>query len=145
MDKAKRQEQLLKALGEYEFNTQNELVEHLNEMGLCVTQATVSRDIKELKVVKISGKEKKYRYAKLEDDSNSAKMYKTAVISVTAAQNLIVIKTTSGTANAVASFIDNAQIDGIIGSIAGDDACLLITADNESANLIKSKLDGILK
>ena len=145
MEKKKRQQLLLKALEEYEFDTQNDLVEHLNENGLKVTQATISRDIKELGVVKVNGQNKKYRYSKFEKEREGANIYKNSVVSIVAAQNIIVLKTVSGTANAVGSFIDNSKIEGVVGSVAGDDNLLIVTSDNESALSVKSVLERLFK
>lgn len=145
MKKAKRQEILLKIIEEYEFDTQNDLVDKLNSLGLEVTQATVSRDINELNVVKTNGKQKRYRYALNSSEISSSSVYKKVVESITCAQNLIVVKTHEGNANAVASFIDKKHIDGVLGSLAGDDNLLIVTADNLTANRVKETLDYILK
>lgn len=145
MKKAKRQEILLKIIEEYEFDTQNDLVDKLNSLGLEVAQATVSRDINELNIVKINGKQKRYRYALNVSDASNTVGYKKVVESITCAQNLIVVKTHEGNANAVASFIDKKHIDGVVGTLAGDDNLLIITADNETAERVKGTLDYILK
>lgn len=144
MKKSERQEILLKIIEENEFDTQNDLVDKLNLLGLNVTQATISRDIKDLNIVKTSGKQKKYRYAVNFESLNENNVYKNAVVSIKLAQNLIVVKTHEGNANAVASFIDKQLVDGILGTLAGDDNLLIITENNETAGSVKQKLDEIL-
>ena len=147
MAKKKRQEILLKVIQEIDFDTQNDLVEHLNQYGLDVTQATISRDIKQLGIVKVAGKTKKYRYALLEDEKTTTTaiphIYKTAIESVAVAQNIVVVKTISGNANAVASFLDNIKINGVVGSLAGDDTIILIAEDNNLANQIKFEIERL--
>lgn len=145
MKKAERQEILLKIIDEYEFDTQNDLVDKLNSLGLEVTQATVSRDINELNIVKVNGKQKRYRYALNSSETSTSSVYKKVVESITCAQNLIVVKTHEGNANAVASFIDKKHIDGVLGSLAGDDNLLIVTADNSTAERVRETLDYILK
>ena len=144
MKKSERQEILLKIIEENEFDTQNDLVDKLNLLGLNVTQATISRDIKDLNIVKTSGKQKEYRYAVNFENSVENNVYKNAVVSIRLAQNLIVIKTHEGNANAVASFIDKQLIDGVLGTLAGDDNLLIVAENNETAGSVKQKLDEIL-
>lgn len=147
MAKKKRQEVLLKVIQEIDFDTQNDLVEHLNKYGLGVTQATISRDIKQLGIVKVAGKTKKYRYALLKDEKKEnnhiPNIYKTAIESIAVAQNIVVVKTISGNANAVASFLDNTKIEGVVGSLAGDDTVILIAEDNNIAIQIKLEIQRL--
>ena len=110
MSKKKRMEDILSLINEFEIETQEELTEKLNQKGYNVSQATVSRDIKDLGIVKSTGFSKKNRFVKFTAGEMPAKyvnMYKHAVISITAANNLIVIKTLEGNANSVGAAIDS--------------------------------------
>ena len=114
------------------IKTQSELVGLLAEHGLEVTQATVSRDIAEMGLQK-----KGEGYYVLPEDVFVRRMVNELVNEVIAAQNLVVVKASIGAAQGVAAALDGAQIEGIIGSIAGDDTIVLITADNQQAqNLV---------
>lgn len=121
---------------------QEELAQILNEEGYFVTQATVSRDIKELGLIKVKDaetKKSKYSLPKLKPahevtDEKVLTLLKTFIISVEAAKNLIVVKTLSGNGSACGMAIDKLVIDGVVGSIAGDDTLLIVTHDDESAN-----------
>ena len=142
MTKKQRQEILKSLILELEFDTQNDLVDYLNSQGLNVTQATVSRDIKELGIVKIKSN-KKYKYSIIE--KNSPKNYVGDVLEIVPAQNIIVVKTSVGTANSVCINIDKAHIEGIVGTVAGDDTIIIVTANNEKALQVTQELKGILK
>ena len=148
MDKSKRQQQLLEIVTKIEVNTQEELIKILEAQGLKVTQATISRDIKELGLIKTSGRSKKYRYARVFDkhgDTNKLlELFKVAVISITCAQNLIVVKTLTGNASAVAATIDSQEIPEILGTLAGDDTVLVVSTDNNSAQLVATSLHSLL-
>ena len=117
MDKSKRQQQLLEIVTKIEVNTQEELIKILEAQGLKVTQATISRDIKELGLIKTSGKSKKYRYARVFDkhgDTNKLlELFKVAVVTITCAQNLIVVKTLTlpcGRSNSASRMIQSANV-----------------------------------
>lgn len=148
MDKAKRQQQLLEIVTKIEVNTQEELIKLLEAQGMKVTQATVSRDIKELGLIKTSGKVKKYRYARVHDRQHDSvkllSLFKTAVISIESAQNLLVVKTLTGNGGAVAATIDAQGIEEIVGTLAGDDTVLVVAKDNESALKISEDLHALL-
>ena len=138
MNKQKRQEKVLEIVTKTEVDTQEELIKILEDQGLKVTQATVSRDIKELGLVKVSGKIKKYRYFKptndrMNDESALIRHFRSAIVSVNLAQNMLVIKTLSGNANAVGAVIDGRALDCVLGTIAGDDTLVVISADVEGA------------
>ena len=116
--------------------TQEELAIALRQEGYDVTQATVSRDIKELALIKVNSTGDQYRYAKPGDDSalpdNKLRfMLKEFVVNYAASENLLVIHTAPGNANAVASAIDKAQWKYIIGTIAGDDTIVLIVQEKD--------------
>lgn len=121
---------------EYELDTQDELAAMLQKRGYNVTQATVSRDIKQLGLVKVAGKSKKYRYTQVsyKEYGLHAKydsLFKESVLSMQNAGNIIVIKTVSGAANSAGAFIDRMNLPQLLGSIAGDDTIFCV-AKNES-------------
>lgn len=148
MDKSKRQQQLLEIVTKIEVNTQEELIKLLETQGIIVTQATVSRDIKELGLIKTSGKVKKYRYARVHDRQHDSmkllSLFKAAVISIETAQNLLVVKTLTGNGGAVAATIDAQGISEIVGTLAGDDTVLVVTADAEAAAKVSVDLHELM-
>lgn len=121
---------------------QEELAKILNDEGFSVTQATVSRDIKELGLIKVKDLEtKKSKYSMPKNkpvhevtDEKVITLLKTFIISVEAAKNLIVVKTLTGNGSACGMAIDKLMPDGVIGSIAGDDTLLIVTHDDDTAN-----------
>lgn len=132
-----RQQAILDLISTHELDTQEELVAMLVDCGYNVTQATVSRDIKQLGLVKVAGKSKKYRYIQVSYKENGLKnkydnIFRESVLSIQSAQNMIVIKTVSGAANSACAFIDHMMIPELLGSIAGDDTifCVADCADN---------------
>ena len=146
MSKKKRMEDILSLINEFEIETQEELTEKLNQKGYNVSQATVSRDIKDLGIVKSTGFSKKNRFVKFTAREMPAKyvnMYKHAVISITAANNLIVIKTLEGNANSVGAAIDSMLFPQVLGTIAGDDTLLIITKKDSDADLVIKTLRNI--
>ncbi|MBE5756659.1 MAG: arginine repressor [Clostridiales bacterium] len=149
MTKKQRQEKILQIINEYEIDTQEGLTLKLKELGLDVTQATISRDIKEMHLTKIQGKVKKFKYAKLDFDSSKVnakltRLFKESVVSFIPVNNMILIKTLSGTASNVGFFIDNLGIEQILGSIAGDDTILVITKSNFDADFVIKKFKEII-
>lgn len=143
--KSRRQSALLEIIQEYDIDTQEELQERLKQRDFTVTQATISRDIKELKLVKTPVGNGKYKYAtgnKAVVDSLSTfnTLFKTTVISVDFAQNIIVVKTTSGMAQGVCATIDSIEWDGMLGSIAGDDTIFIVASTTAKAATLASEL-----
>ena len=138
MSKQKRQQALLELISEYEIDTQEELTRRLQALGIETTQATISRDIRELKLEKVSGESGKHRYAaSLEPETGTHASYQhvlsSCITSMEAAQKIIVVKTVAGMAMAVGAAIDHLAIDGILGCIAGDDTLFLAIRDGEQA------------
>ncbi len=136
MQRALRQQKILEIIANKEIDTQEELCDELIKANFNVTQATISRDIKEMKLYKVAGMRKKYRYASLEpfDDGITHRMtnlFKGCVLNINSANNLILIKTMRGNGSAVGVFVDSLKISEIIGSVAGDDTLLLIVDSNE--------------
>ena len=133
--KKARHDKIIELIGRYEIETQEELADHLRRAGYQVTQATVSRDIRELKLSKIpNGKGKQKYVAFTQEEPHLGDKYirvlKEGYVSMALAQNLLVVKTVSGMAMAVAAAVDALGIEGIVGSIAGDDTimCAVKTA-----------------
>ena len=128
-----------------------EITKRLREAGADVTQATVSRDIKELKLVKTSDNDNEYRYVSManqvfEDlETRLSNIFAEAVVSVDSAANLIVVKTLSGMAQAAATLIDSMEYRGVIGCIAGDDTIMTIAKTEKDANKIADQLRIMLK
>ncbi len=149
MTKKDRQKVVLELINEFEIDTQEELTAKLNERGIEVTQATVSRDINELNLIKISGKIKKYKYAQI-DIKNAAlsekivSLFREIVVSITCCNNLIVVKTLSGNASAAGMVIDKMNIPQVLGSIAGDDTLLIVTKSNADAEIMIKKLKEMM-
>ena len=147
MGKNKRRQIVLEIISKTEVNTQEELLTILAEKGLAVTQATVSRDIKDLGLVKTAGLVKKYRYV-LPDEARAggkaAEQFRHAVKCVLKAMNTVVIKTISGNGNAVAALIDNMNIEWIVGTIAGDDTIFAVAKNEEDADKIVAELTALL-
>ena len=146
MTKKQRLNEILNLIDLYEIDTQEELTDRLNSLGYNVSQATVSRDINELNLIKkASGIEKKYRYAKpnvkgSEIPEKIISLYKHVVISVSSANNLIVIKTLGGNAGSAGMAIDAMHFPEILGTIAGDDTLLIVTKTNADAETIVKSL-----
>lgn len=145
MNKKHRQQLILDIINQFEIDTQDELVSMLNSKGCEVTQATASRDVKELELVKVAGREKRYKYAQVGsaaygDRTKYGNIFRESVVSLQYAQNLVVIKTVHGGANSAAAFIDNLSIGDIIGSIAGDDTIFIATKSEECAKRITEQL-----
>lgn len=147
MNKNKRQQIVLDIVSKTEVNTQEELLELLSAQGLKVTQATVSRDIKDLGLVKTSGLTKKYRYILPGEKTSGGKaqeLFRHAVKSVARAMNTVVIKTITGNGNAVAALIDNMNIADIVGTIAGDDTIFAACESEEKAENVVNELKALL-
>ncbi len=147
--KAKRQEAILELVKKYEVETQEELAEKLNSSGFTVTQATISRDIRELKLTKIQRGEKQV-YAALSENKYSVNnkyidILKHSFVSVDMAQNILVIKTAVGTAMAVATALDSLHWDEIVGSIAGDDTVMCAIRTVEDTKKLMKRLEDILR
>ena len=135
--KFQRQAKILELISEYEIDTQEELLKRLKEQGFDVTQATVSRDIKELQLVKTLSSSGKYKYSvhKSQDlpvSDRFVKIFRETITSIDSSGNIIVVKTLSGCANAAGEAIDTSNFEHIIGSLAGDNTLLLIADDEKN-------------
>ena len=140
MTKTKRHELILKLISENEIYGQNELQSYLLECGVEVTQATISRDINELNLIKTEGLKKKYKYIKayatVTFSAQHLAILKATVESVLFANNLIVIRTNPGSANTVAKIVDEFNFNNVLGSIAGDDTVLIVTKSTADAEIV---------
>ena len=143
--KKKRQEKIIEIIGEHEVETQEDLAKYLNAAGYSVTQATVSRDIREMNLVKMPGIHVKQRYMAVRREENGiqnryAGVMQDAVVSMEQAGNLLVIRTVSGMAMAAAAAIDAMQIEGIVGSIAGDDTIMCAIKSEDMVKQVMNHL-----
>lgn len=147
--KNKRQKQILDIISSNAIETQEELIDRLNACGYKVTQATISRDIKDLKLVKTATDRNRYRYVKSgsEESKQSVKydniLFET-MVSVDVAGHLIVIKTHNGMAMAAGAAIDAMGWNEIVGSIAGDDTVFVAVRTEEGVRYIYEKLNSVL-
>ena len=137
--KARRQAAIIDLINEYPIETQEELLLLLKENGFNVTQATISRDIKELRLLKSLSADGKYRYTSISENVASRvelqnAIFYNSVVSVKSAQNMVVIKTPAGVANALCAKIDAAEHKGVVGTLAGDDTIFIVCTDAESAD-----------
>jgi len=146
-----RQAEILAIIQNIAVETQEQLLSELKARGFHATQATISRDIKELRMVKELTGKGTYRYA-LSDrkrpsasDSRLRNIFKEGVQSVDVAQNLVVVKTMPGLASAACSALDGMEIPGMVGSLAGDDTGILIMRDNAAAQQFNSEVHKLLK
>ena len=147
--KSKRQEKILEVIDKYNIDTQDELLKRLSDMGVEATQATISRDIKELKLIKVATPDSKYKYAvatpgEFKASAKFSNIISETLVNVDYAGNQIVLKTYSGMANAAAAAIDAMGWNEILGTIAGDDTILIIARDAHMAEELVSRFKVIL-
>ena len=147
-----RQEKILELITKYEIETQDELIEFLGEEGYNVTQATISRDIRDLDLVKVAMPDGAYKYVvshvSKKNPRNTGLLGHSivdTVISINCAQNIIVLKTTPGMAQAVAVGIDNLHLAVILGCVAGDDTIIIIARNAEAAADLNSRIKEIIR
>ena len=148
--KSARHEKIIELIQEYDIDTQEELAARLNEAGFKVTQATVSRDIRALKLMKVAGKDGKSCYAILTEPSAElgdkyTRILQDTLTSLDVGQNMLVIRTVPGMAMGVAAALDALKWKEILGSIAGDETVMCVARDAEQAEIVAEKLKGILK
>jgi len=149
--KSKRQNDILSLIEKYVIETQEDLQNRLKALGYDVTQATISRDIRELKLTKMATEDGRQKYSVMYSDKNDVsekyiRVLHDALISVDTAQNLLVLKTVAGMAMAVAAAVDSLHLDGVVGCIAGDDTifCAVRTVEDtfRVADRIKKLTSG---
>ena len=146
-----RQSRILEIIEREPIDTQEQLQQRLQEEGITCTQATISRDIKQLHLIKEPIGQGKYRYAvsvqrnRLNVADKLRTIFRESIVSVDYAQNILVIKTMAGLANAAAAALDSMSIPYMVGSLAGDDTALLVMRDTESARSFCDEIHEMLK
>ena len=148
--KPNRHVKILEIIENRTISTQQELRDALLSEGYDVTQATVSRDINDLKLIKVRTPSGKYAYGissredALGNPEKFSKLFTEAMIKADAAQNIVVIKSYPGMANALCSLIDAMKNPDIVGTIAGDDTIIVVLRTNERAQMLKQELENII-
>ena len=145
-----RQKKILEIISDKEVETQEELITRLREQGFKATQATISRDIKELKIIKISADNGHYKYVQSASDDPKAtakfdNVLRETVLSVRYGGTMVVVKTFTGMAMAAATAIDAMQMNCILGTIAGDDTIFIAVEDEVSCELIEQRIHRIIE
>ena len=146
-----RQSRILEIIEREPIDTQEQLQQRLLEQGITCTQATISRDIKQLHLIKEPMGQGKYRYAvsvqrnRLNVADKLRTIFRESIISIDYAQNIVVIKTMAGLANAAAAALDSMNIPYMVGSLAGDDTAMLVMRDAESARTFCEEIHEMLK
>lgn len=147
--KMARHAKILELIEKYDIETQDELAQKLCEEGFVVTQATVSRDIREMKLTKIATEKGRQKYAAITGNDSEVtermtRVFKEAVLKMDYAQNIIIVKTMEGMGMAVAVALDNMQNGEILGTIAGDDTVFCVVHSHNQAAAIIEKLHHII-
>ena len=150
--KNERQDKILQIITENRIETQNQLIQALREAGVRSTQATVSRDIRELRLVKEPDEDGVSRYVcpaeqtALPDHSERLRtIFRESVTSCCCAQNIVVVRTLSGLANAACTAIDSMEVPDMVGSLAGDDTIFLAMTDNAAAERMCREMQELLR
>lgn len=148
--KSKRHAKILEIIQKYNIETQEELSDHLEKEGFHVTQATVSRDIRELKLTKVASKAGRQKYVSLNENrvdmsEKYIRVFKDGFSSMDMAQNILVIKTVAGMAMAVAAALDAMDCHEIVGSIAGDDTIMCAVRTVEDTENLMGRLRRIVE
>ncbi len=148
--KSKRHLKIMELVDNEDIHTQDELTSRLEEEGIEVTQATVSRDIKQLGLLKISLEDGGYKYSlppksrdKVNVTSRRRRMFEDSVINIDFSENLVIINTLPGIAQGVAALLDNTKLDHVIGTIAGDDTILMVVKPKEAVNDVIDRLEEL--
>ncbi|MBQ9783952.1 MAG: arginine repressor [Clostridia bacterium] len=148
--KKHRQEKMLELISKYEIDTQDELIERLRDHGFEVTQATVSRDVRELKISKMMTGKGTYRYVLPKQTAETTPGMKfsntliDSIVSVDHAVNIVVLKTYAGLAQAVAVGIDGMNMQQILGCVAGDDTIMIVSRDETCATEIADHIRSLM-
>lgn len=151
MARANRQLKILDIISKHDIDTQEELVDYLRSEGFNVTQATVSRDIKDMDIIKtLSADGRHYKYAAQQTKETSAadkylNMFKNTVISIKSSGNLIVLRTEIGSAGPAAELIDKLSYDEVLGVVAGDNTIFVAVDGIEHVDTIRRRLEDLLE
>ena len=146
-----RQNKILEIIERENVETQEQLQQCLQEQGVTCTQATISRDIKQLHLVKEPAGQGRYRYtvssqrSRLNVADKLRGIFRESIVSIDNAQNIVVIKTMPGLANAAAAAVDSMNVPYMVGSLAGDDTAFLVMRDTESAKSFCTEVHEMLK
>ena len=148
--KAQRQALIREIVESQSIQTQEELAEALRAHGMVVTQATVSRDIKEMHLLKVLAEDGNYRYATIDKNDQGVgdrliRMLADSLVDINRANNLIVIKTLSGSAHVAAEAVDSLRWPEVLGTIAGDNTILVIVRSNEEVDAVIRRFKNIVK
>ena len=148
--KTKRQRKIIELITNYDIETQEELAAKLVENGFNVTQATISRAIRELNLTKIATKGGKQKYAvqsssDIVSNSKYMRVLNDGIITMDTAGNILVVKTVSGMAMAVAAALDAMQIKEILGCIAGDDTIMCVVKHAEETDRVKEHIESFIR
>lgn len=148
--KARRHMKIQEIISKEIIHTQEDLAKKLLEEGFVVTQATVSRDIKELGLIKVPGIDDEYHYAIPVEQYPSniqerlKRILRETLVSVDDSENLVLIRTIPGNAHALASIIDNSNWPEVVGTVAGDDTILLVVKPKEAAGIVCERINSLL-
>lgn len=147
--KVSRHAKILEIINSKPIETQEELAYELKNNGMNVTQATVSRDIKELKLIKVLGDTGRYKYATITHTENFisnklVNIFSQTVLSVESIDNMIVLKTISGSAAVAAEAIDSLTFEGIVGTMAGDNTIFVLARSTEKAQELTGKMKKMM-
>ncbi len=147
--KVGRQSKIIELISKYDIETQEELADLLNAAGYNVTQATISRDIRELKLTKVSTNLGKQKYIVLQNQDSGmydkyVRVLKDGFVSMDMAMNIVVIKTVAGMAMAVAAALDHLHINGVVGCIAGDDTIMCAIKTVEDTEYVMDKITKLV-
>ena len=147
--KAKRQEKIVEIIEQYDIETQDDLAEKLQEAGFNTTQATISRDIREMKLTKLTFPDGKQKYIALNNhDAASTEKYKRVlkdgIVSIAISENILVIRTVAGMAMACAAALDHLKITQILGCIAGDDTIMCVVRSKDVAPEVREMLQKLI-
>ncbi|MDR1589404.1 MAG: arginine repressor [Oscillospiraceae bacterium] len=148
--KSQRQAVILQVVASVDVETQNQLIEELRKRGIASTQATMSRDVRELHLQKELTQRGVFRYAassKQDLDDRAARLraiFSKSVLSVACAQNIVVLKTLPGLANGACSALDEMRVSSVVGTLAGDDTAFLAMRDSESAERFCGEIERMI-
>ena len=148
--KARRQALIREIVDTQSIQTQEELAQALREHGMVVTQATVSRDIKEMHLLKVLAEDGSYRYATMDKEEQGTsdrliRMLADSVVSMASANNLIVIRTLPGSAHVAGEAVDSLRWSEVLGTIAGDNTILVIARSNEDVEPVLRRFRALIR
>ncbi len=148
--KLERRSKIIELIGKYQIETQEELGERLEQEGFAVTQATISRDIRELKLTKVSVDGVHQKYTLLQEKETNlyhkyVRVLQDGFLWMDQAENILVIKTISGMAMAIAAALDNLEVPGVVGTIAGDDTVMCAIHSVGEVPAVMTRIDRLLK